>query len=376
MNLADMLSYADIQELKKIAATYSCECNSHSKNELIQSILSTVNRREVFEEQVSQLSMEDIRFLNSLLYDRRNSFSMEELVARVQQTKFSGEEQKDIQPREMILKFKQHGWLFHGFSQQTKYLFQVPDDLKKRFNTVLAKKFGSSLVRTGKPSVYRDEQTLFQQDILAVLLFFSMNEIPLTGDLFLYKRQLQQLLDLLSVQEKGVPKGAWRFGYGRRCKEYPDRFSLIYDVCYFDRLIAEEGGRVIVTGKGKELLESGNKPDITEIYKIWLRLYKNPVPNIQSLVHWIDTLADEWVTVSSLQLVLVQLIRPFYYDSAESIFHQRLVRMMMHLGFVQLGEDDRHGQVIKMTPLGHAVIQDNYVAEEDYIHLRTDPDKI
>nr|WP_313779191.1 hypothetical protein [Paenibacillus larvae] len=62
MNLADMLSYADIQELKKIASTYSCECNSHSKNELIQSILSTVNRREVFEERISRLSMEDIRF--------------------------------------------------------------------------------------------------------------------------------------------------------------------------------------------------------------------------------------------------------------------------------------------------------------------------
>jgi hypothetical protein len=82
------------------------------------------------------------------------------------------------------------------------------------------------------------------------------------------------------------------------------------------------------------------------------------------------------VTVSSLQLVLVQLIRPFYYDSAESIFHQRLVRMMMHLGFVQLGEDDKYGQVIKMTPLGHAVIQGIYVAEEDYIQLRTDPNKI
>nr|WP_313782379.1 hypothetical protein [Paenibacillus larvae] len=48
--------------VEKIASTYSCECNSHSKNELIQSILSTVNRREVFEERISRLSMEDIRF--------------------------------------------------------------------------------------------------------------------------------------------------------------------------------------------------------------------------------------------------------------------------------------------------------------------------
>ncbi len=62
MNLADMLSYADIHDLSRIARNYDCECDGHSKNDLIQSILSTVSRREVFERQVLGLTMEDIRF--------------------------------------------------------------------------------------------------------------------------------------------------------------------------------------------------------------------------------------------------------------------------------------------------------------------------
>ncbi|UUZ79431.1 hypothetical protein LJK88_30305 [Paenibacillus sp. P26] len=73
MNLADMLSYADIHDLSRIADTYQCECNGHSKNELIQSILSTVGRKEVFQRQVDALSIEDIRFLNSLLFDPRGN---------------------------------------------------------------------------------------------------------------------------------------------------------------------------------------------------------------------------------------------------------------------------------------------------------------
>ncbi|MDF2963535.1 MAG: hypothetical protein K0S39_5270 [Paenibacillus sp.] len=92
MNLADMLSYADIHDLSRIAVTYNCECNGHSKNELIQSILSTVTRRDVFERQVVELSIEDVRFLNSLIFDKRGSFSIEELIARVQQSRFVKEE--------------------------------------------------------------------------------------------------------------------------------------------------------------------------------------------------------------------------------------------------------------------------------------------
>src|SRR5262245_13949368 len=82
MNLADMLVYADIAELTAIAETYDCTCSSHSKNELIQSILSTVGRRDVIESRVSEMTAADLRFLNSLLFESRGSYSLEELKAR------------------------------------------------------------------------------------------------------------------------------------------------------------------------------------------------------------------------------------------------------------------------------------------------------
>lgn len=370
MNLADMLSYADIQELGRIAHTYECECNGHSKNELIQSILSTAMRKEIFEKHIQSLSLEHVRFLNSLLSDPRNAFSMEELIARVGQTRFQKEESSESwNPRDMILKFKKLGWLFNGHSQQTKYLFHVPADLKRKFSDVLANQFRLELVKTEEPSVYRDEQLLLVDDIFHFLTAVAGQDIQLTAEGFMYKRQLQMILNVLSVQEEMVSKGAWRFGYGRMFKEYPNRFSLIYDYCYYHGLISEHDQSLRLTEAGKARLIEGKKESLADVYSFYLRLYKNPIPNIQSLAGWMNRLCGQWVTIASLVDLLSKLVKPFYYDSSESIVEQRIVQMMMHLGLIRIGEDHTQGAVIQVTKLGSKVIQGINIAEEDKVSL-------
>jgi hypothetical protein len=372
MNLADMLSYADIHDLSRIAGTYNCECNGHSKNELIQSILTTVSRKDVLERQVTGLSIEDIRFLNSLIFDKRGSFSIEELIARVQQSRFEKEEKDAWNPREMITRFRQRGWLFNGYSRDTKYLFQVPADLKRRFSDALAKQFGQHTVNTGEPGVYRDEQKLILEDIRHFLLYVKDQEAVLTAENYMYKRQLQQVLDRLSVKEELVGKTAWRFGYGRMLKEYPNRFSFIYDYCYFQDWITEHNQVLALSIKGKEHIENSHQEDLLQVYRFWLRLYKGAIPNLQSLAHWLEKLSPTWITVASLKSALVPLIRPFYYDSPESILEQRILQMMMHLGLIRIGEHEESGTVIQITNLGRKVIQGVYVPEEDVIVLSVD----
>jgi hypothetical protein len=373
MNLADMLSYADIQELSRIANTYECECNGHSKNELIQSILSTLNRREVFERHIQGLQLEDIRFLNSLLSDTRNSFSLEELTARVKMSMFAKSEMDSLNPREVIAKFKKLGWLFNGYSQQTKYLFQVPHDLKRRFRDVLTATFRESIKTTETPGVYREEQMLIGDDISHFLQYVMEQQgIALSADNSMYKRQLQQIFERMSVKEDMVTKGAWRFGYGRMFKEYPNRFSFIYDYCYFHHWIAEQDGTLVLTDLGESKRIEGSKEDPVQVYRFWLRLYKGPIPNIQSIAQWIQRLAGSWVTAASVADVLCKLIKPFYYDTSESILEQRILQMMMHLGLLRIGEDEIHGRVMQITKLGSDVIEGTYVKEEDRIDIHSD----
>jgi len=379
MNLADMLCYSDIHELSRIALTYECECNGHSKNELIQSILNTVGRREIFEKYVRSLSLEDVRFLNSLLFDSRNSFSLEELMARAKQTRFQEAEPDEgaWSPRDTIGKFKRHGWLFNGYSQQTKYLFQVPEDLKRRFCEVLAGKFKERLVTSAEPGVYRDERQLIVDDTLQFLRYIGdQGEVPLTVEGTMYKRQLQHVLEAMSVGEDMVAKGAWRFGYGRMFKEYPNRLSLIYDYCYYHHLIAEGDRTLTLTDEGRARVLESRKENGAQLYRFWLRLYKNPIPNVQSIVQWLERLAQGWVTVESLGGVLGELIKPFYYDSAQSIFEQRILQMMMHLGLLRIGEAERLGQVVQVTKLGSGIIRGTQVAEADKVALSPGPQDV
>lgn len=370
MNLADMLSYADIHDLSRIAGTYDCECNDHSKHELIQSILSRVGRSDVFERYVDELTIEDIRFLNSLLFDQRGSFSLEELLARVQQSKFVKDEaDTDWNPREMITRFKHRGWLFNGHSQQTRYLFQIPADLKRRFITALSKRFEERMLLTDEPSVYRDEQKLILDDIWHFLHYLQDQEVMLTSELVMYKRNLQQILERLAVREDPVGKTAWRFGYGRMFRDYPNRFSFIYDYCYFSDLITEHHQVLALTERGKAAVIENRKEDPVHVYRFWLRLYKGPIPQLQSIVQWLNRLGGSWVTLSSLKETLGPLIRPFYYDSADAILEQRILQMMMHLGLLRIGEDEHKGTVIQISKLGSRIIEGTYVPDENPLVL-------
>lgn len=391
MNLSDMLGYADIQQLSRIADVYRCECNGHSKNDLIQSILSTVSRNDVFEAQISSMKLEDLRFLNSLLFEPRNSFSLEDLLARVQQSRFGevtvktepeqpkkskrtkkNAEAADVplSPREMIAKFKHQGWLFNGFSGPSRYLFQVPNDLKVRFRDTLAKRFAAELQFTDEPPIYRDEQMLIHDDITHLLHYTHHNEVQLTADGSMYKRFILQLLDRFGVQEELPAKGAWRFGYGRHFNQYPNRLSFIYDYCYYAKYINENQAVLSVTATGEERIHSRPPGEAEQIYRYWLKLYKGPITHLLSLVHWINALAGEWVTVESLRSVLVPFIKPYYYDDANTILEQRVMTMMVHLGLLRLGEHPVYGAVVRMTKAGKAIVAGTSFEETGSIALR------
>lgn len=372
MNLAEMLSYSDIHQLSHIANHYECECDGHSKKELIQSILTAMNRRGVLEQYIQSLGIEDIRFINSLLFDNRDSFSLEELIARAKQAKFNGETGKEINPREMIAKFKHHGWLFNGYSQQTKFLFQIPQDVKLKFFHALSRQFQTELHTIDNPPAYRDEQRLLLDDILVFLQFVYHNEIPLTAEGVMYKRTLQQILGLFAVSEEMVARAGWRFGYGRKFRDYPNRFSFIYDYCYYHNMIIESPDGLILTEYGQQQALGNKKEDLLEVYRFWLRLYKGPIEHLQSIVRWIERLTDTWVTVESLKMILCPLIKPYYYDTAESIFEQRIVSMMKHLGLCRIGATMEQQQVIQVTKLGSSVIHGTYVGEEETIIIPLD----
>jgi hypothetical protein len=405
MNLADMLCYADIDQLTRIAKTYDCNCSSHSKNELIQSILAVLQRRDSLESRVEEMSGDDLRFLNSLLFETRNAYSLEELRARAIGTaalipkqslpkpesaspvpvaappakssrsrkKKAAAAEEPVGPediaRQTIARFKRFGWLFNGFSQQTRYLYQVPDDMRRRLSEALEHRFRVSLVEREEPLVYRDERSLLIPDLVSFLRFVRDHDALVTGEGVLYKRQLGQVLELMSVQEPIPGRGGWRFGYGRRFLDYPDRFSLLYDYAYYERLIRENQDRLIVSEQGLNVADGQTRIDPAQLYRFWLRLYKGPIPNLAALVQWVSRLCTDWTTTDSLFGILRPLIRSYYYDTERDVLDRRVLGMMMHLGLLSWGETAEAESVVRMTPQGRAIVSGIALLFEDTLHL-------
>lgn len=382
MNLADMLTFADIGQLTTIATHYQCECKRNSKHELIQSILVTLNRREFIGQQIRCLSVDDLRFLNAILFDSRSHFNVEELIAIIRQTSFQmddGERSKappKIQsqsPREVIARFKRSGWLFNGMTQHTRYLFQVPQDLKERFRKELGSYLKSTLNDTEEPSVYREEQGLLADDLLLFLRYVDQQEIEMNQDGIMYRRNQHQIMETFHITEPLLSKGGWRFGYGRTFNSYPSRLALIYDYAFHMNYIEELGHRLRVTTMGMERLEPGINEGMVQIFRYWLRLYKQPIPNLSSLVYWIGHCASEWISLSALHEALGWLIKPYYYDTSQSIMEQRVLQMMMHLGLVRIGHTEKEGTLVKMTVWGNKMVDKCTLhAKDEGMDLRID----
>lgn len=406
MNLADMLCYADIAELTSIAETYECTCSSHSKNELIQSILAAVQRRDALETRVGEMGPADLRFLNSLLFESRGAYSLEELKARAlgsgesNGTKVQEPTVPAISPasasvaatqrtrsrkgknatppapvapediaRRTISRFKKYGWLFNGFSQQTRYLFQVPEDIRTRLSEALERRYRSLLEEREEPPAYRDERNLLLEDLVQLLRFVRDNDLQITSEGVLYKRQLGQLLERMSVLEAAPTRGGWRFGYGRHFRDYPDRLSLLYDYAYYNKLIDERSDRLTITEAGRDTADGTVRPDPAELYRFWLRLYKGPIPNVTTIAQWVTRLAKEWATVESLYAILQPLVRSYYYDTSRDVFERRMLAMLMHLGVIKWGETAAGEAVVRATPQGRALAQGAVVAFDDRIVL-------
>jgi hypothetical protein len=351
MNLADMLTYADIGQLTAIAGRYRCECKKNSKLDLIQSILIRLGSRSFMETHIRECAPEDLRFLNTLLFDERSYFSLEDLLAVARQASFDAPEGKSGGFREMIARFKTGGWLFSGSSQQTRYLFQVPKDLKDRFRETMSAHIKDRVLMSSEPAMYRSEGELITSDLLMLLRYIKENEPELNQEGAMYKRYQQGVMNALHIPEELLSKGGWRFGYGRACEHYPPRFALLYDYVRHRRWITEEGFLLRLTATGETVLIDGKCDSLMQIFSFWLRLYKGAVPNLPSLVYWISVSAGKWVTVTSLVDGVGWLIKPFYYDNAASILEQRILRMMVHLGMLRIGETT-DGPAVMMTPWG------------------------
>lgn len=353
MNLADLLTYADIDHLKRMADHYGCEQNMHSKNGLISSLLHHMGRSSRFKGEMDVLDPKEFRFLQQLCLDSRHVFSWEELMGKGRAA--LGDDQGH--PRRLVTVGFKKGWLFPGISHRDKSLYQVPLDLRQRFLKALSDRYvgsGSLL----EPVVCRNEEGILEEDLLQFLLFLSQNEVHLTSEGGIYRQQQRQILKKLHVLEEPVDRKGWRFGFGRRYHQYPDRFSLLYDYAYYKGYLWEDEvfSQLRLTETGAKVLQEGQIQEIREIYRFWLRLYKKPIPHLTVVCKWVNLLAQgRWEKDDRIEEAVQGWLQPYYYETESDVF-LRITKMMLHLGLIQIGKDSEGCRLLQMNRTGHLLV--------------------
>ncbi len=373
MRLAEMLSYADIDQLHQLASTYACECNINSKNELIQSLLTSIKRDSNITDQLETLKKEELHFLMYIVFDSRTSFTLEDLRAKA---KFSYIQELDRDTyRKLVSVALKKGWIFRGLSKSAGSSFQVPEDMRQRWAQVILGMELGDQPRYKEPSFYRDEGYALVQDLQQLLTYIERHQPPLTSEGVIYKRNQQQIMELMAVQEELVEKGGWRFGYGRHFREYPDRFSLLYDFCYYRGYLKEEPGASLwLTPQAEEARQLPLEVLSTELYKFWLRVYKRPISGLPMFARLIGKAAEAWVREEVLVGMLRTKIRSYYYDKEESIARNRILKMMVHLGLLRKGLLEEEVWGFQTTEIGRNLLEsvEGYVMKDIVLDRRVD----
>lgn len=342
MNLAEILVYTDIRQLHQIANHYGCECNPHSKNELITSLLSSLRHRLTISQEVEQLSKEETHFLLLLFLDKRTVMSLEDLLAKAGVTLQNRKEHKQEEARRYVAQAMKKGWIYPA-KNKTVGQYQIPLDIREPYLQAWLEKWRQeNEMIVQEPDAYRDEGTALCDDIMQFLQFLQQEPVPLTAEGGMYKRHQLQLFQFLHVKEEPLQPQKWRFGYGLHFDLYPDRFSLLYDFCYYHKWIEEGSGRVALTESGRERLENHYEDQLYhDLIRFWIRLYKRAIPNLPMLVQLIPLIASGgWVSQQTLTETLQPWIKEFYYDDPFHILTNRVCKMMVHLGLLRVGQDD------------------------------------
>lgn len=335
MNLSETLTYTDIRQLHKLAKDWNCECNVHSKNELIQSLFHQLTNKYQIHQEFIELSAEEKNFLFNLMYESRNEYSKEAVYARSRQV-FKEEKQKGNY-RKMLERALEKGWLFRiNIRQDEKFI--LPDEVRKQWRSLFLKEIQGIREEEVQTGVLYDGTHHMVQDLERLLHLLGKQPVQIAKNGSMYRKQAVHLLALMHIQEE-LPSDDWRFGYGRRFREYPDRFALLYDYAYYRKWIGEdlELANVFITDLGQQLLLQGIQQDeaAKDLIAFWLLTYRKAIPNIENISRFISyQCQNKWIEEKALVQNLIPFTSSFYYDSSEDVLKKRIIAMMVYLGIL------------------------------------------
>lgn len=333
MNLMDVLLFQNQAELVKLLRDTQSSYNEHSKREMIEVLYPLLLNKENLNERFQQLTTPAKRIVLTICYDDKLFLSREELygiVPRVDNLAFL----------QLMKELTTSGFLFVYLNKN----YLIPRQLKKELINCFQRNINeNSLILPANNQT--NNQLYIVNDLFSFIDIITERALPLTKNGLLYKKDFQQIIKLFHRKE-ALPSEQWRFGYGRRFSNYPDRFSLIYDYCFYRDWITEKDGNLAIGPKANELHDSRLTECMNGLVRYWLKLYRRPVPAIRLLYKiLIESLKEgEGLEQEFIIAELTPFVDEYYFDSKEDVIRKRFLNMLCSLDIIKTIEADSfHG---------------------------------
>lgn len=323
MNLMDVLLFQNQTELVKLLRDTQSNYNEHSKREMIEVLYPLLLNKENLNERFQQLTVAAKRIVLTICYDDKLFLSKEELYGIVPKV-------DNLAFLQLLKELTTSGLLFVYLNKN----YLIPSQLKKELINCFQRNIDdNSLILPS--SSHTDNQLYMVNDLFSFIDIITERALPLTKNGLLYKKDFQRIIKLFHRKEV-LPSEQWRFGYGRRFSNYPDRFSLIYDYCFYRGWITEKDGNLAIGPRVNELHDSKLTECMHGIVRYWLKLYRRPVPAIQLLFKiLIDSLKEgEGLEQEFIIAELTPFVDEYYFDKKEDVIKKRFLNMLCSLDII------------------------------------------
>ncbi|MGZ4107664.1 MAG: helicase-associated domain-containing protein, partial [Tumebacillaceae bacterium] len=262
----------------------------------------------------------------------------------------------------------QEGWLYRMNTKGGRQFYFIPDDLRRTLRDYLSHNLKQRVqVAEQEPIIYRDENFALVRDAVVFLQHVEKHDVRITKDGTILKRKQQEIFLLLEIKEEVLGNVSWRFGYGRRFHDYPDRFALLYDYCFNRELIVETAdGQLLIGDKCRSWLALSDKERAEDLFRFWRLLYRRPIPKLKLCIATLAQAAKEnWIYAESMNELLAPYVKDYYYDKVQTVLEQRIYNMLVHLGLLAHGQLANGAIVIKVTSLGRELLLQEETAVEE-----------
>ncbi|MBF8377459.1 hypothetical protein IW967_06165 [Alicyclobacillus mali] len=329
MRLNECLNHASVPTLQRIAKSLHVACVPYSKLDILQSILEAWLDPDARKTMVHRWCADWDAAMRRIVLLPRHAFAREEMASLLAPY---GDGAVD--------RALEAGWLYVHPDPATKFPLIVPEDVCQACHAHYVANWRSKVaMRSDDPPCVLDEEDAILADLETLVAYVRDHDVRLTTTGALYKRNLEQVMQLFKIEESlELPR--WRFGYGKRTFAYPDRLALVYDFACDEGLLIEHDGRVEVDDARWHAWKSRlTVVKLRRLLRHYVISYRGPIPRLPDVLRLILRLGDDWLHLDSLYDLCLPFLNPFYYDSMSDVWRTRIVKMLVHLGIARLGSD-------------------------------------